>query len=125
MKGTITWSCVNCLCSRYDEIKIKFFSYDPGSTYSAVWSFFIPYKRRVNIRTICRACLGEIGHISPQEQKLIILKKRDQWNYKQKVSWVKQEWNFWITCDECQQINESLTETGEVHVHLSSNMSIN
>lgn len=122
MRGTVSWACVSCLETFYRPISIKFIPYDPGATFITFWSFVLPAKKYVNIHTLCSSCMHELQCHQPEEQLAVILKKRDQVAYTKRLSWVNQQWDLWISCVECQRINEVFQETGEVILHLGNSV---
>lgn len=63
--------------------------------------------------------------MSREDQQSIIMKKYHQWLFQRKrVTWIKEEWHFWLSCDECQRINESREESDVVDVHIFGNTSL-
>ncbi|CAG8901455.1 unnamed protein product [Penicillium egyptiacum] len=124
MKGTVSWFCVSCHNSDAHRMKVKFTAHEPGSCLVCVWSYLLPAKRRININTLCANCLEETNLLSSKEQRAFIHKKKDQIMFERSVAWVKQEWDFWVTCRECQRINESLQQNKGLHVHLVGGVSI-
>jgi hypothetical protein len=44
--------------------------------------------------------------------------------FERTVSWAKQEWEFWVTCRECQRINDSLRQNEGLYVQLVGGASI-
>ena len=125
MKGTITWSCVACQETDYRRSNIIIRSYDPGSRVAAALSMFLPSKRRVNIHTLCKLCRDESGLLSRDDQLRVILKKRDQFCFNRSGSWARSTWDFWLSCDECQSLNDSMKDSDHVNIYLFSNVSIN
>lgn len=105
-------------------MKIKFTGHEPGSYFVCVWSYLLPAKRRININTLCANCLEETNLLSSKEQRAFIQKKKVQIMFERRVAWAKQEWDIWVTCRECQRINESLPQNGGLHVHLVGGVSI-
>lgn len=79
----------------------------------------------MNIHTICRSCLEEGESLSREDQEYIIMKKYGQWLFqRKKVKWMKEEWHFWLSCDECQRVNDSRQEDDAVDVHMFGNTSL-
>lgn len=124
MKGTVSWFCVSCQHTDSHRMKIKFTGHEPGSYFVCVWSYLLPAKRRININTLCANCLEETNLLSSKEQRAFIQKKKVQIMFERRVAWAKQEWDIWVTCRECQRINESLPQNGGLHVHLVGGVSI-
>jgi hypothetical protein len=91
---------------------------DPGSFTVALWSFFLPSKRRINLHTICRRCIDDEGWYTSEEQLIVICKKRDQISYCERLPWVKQQWNFWLSCSEVQRINDAAAQDGSIIFNL-------
>lgn len=118
MKGTVSWVCVSCHASDSHRMKIKFTAHEPGSYFVCVWSYLLPAKRRININTLCANCLKETNLLSSKEQRAFIHKKKDQVMFERTVAWAKQEWDFWVTCRECQRINGSVQQDEGLHIHL-------
>ena len=124
MKGSLIRSRVLCLESEINDLEIKLVPYDPGSTFAVLWSFILPSKRRININTLCDACLEDIDCISAKEELDVILKKREQTMSKRKATWVRQQWEFWVTSSEYQAIYDTLQEKNGLSVHLFGNAAL-
>lgn len=124
MKGLVTWFCVSCHDSDAHRMRLKIIAHEPGSWLLCAWAHLIPAKRRVNINTLCAGCLDDDEISSSKEQRAFIQKKRDQTIFERNVSWVKQEWDFWVTPRECEGINESLREHEGLYLHLVGGVSI-
>lgn len=124
MKGSLTRSCVLCLESEISSLEIKLVPYDPASTFAVLWSFILPAKKCIKINTLCDACLEDIGCISAKEELDVILKKREQTMSKRKTTWVRQQWEFWVTSSEYQAIYNALQEKNGLSVHLFGNAAL-
>lgn len=124
MKGIMTTSCVSCLESQTNGIKIKLIPYDPGSSFTVRWSFIHPAKRRIKINTLCDSCLEDIGCLSLKEELDVILKKCDQMTSKRKPMWVRQQWEFWVASSEYQAIHDALQENKRLSIHLFVNAAL-
>lgn len=118
MRGIISWSCVSCLQHDSSKIDIKVVPHDPGSRVLALWSFFLPSKRRVIIHTLCKRCIGDEGWYTSEVQLAFICQKRDQSLYGERLSWVKQQWSFWLSCSEVQRVNDALVQNGTLIFNL-------
>ncbi|CAG8416245.1 unnamed protein product [Penicillium salamii] len=124
MKGFVTWFCVGCQDSDSHRMKVKIVAHEPGSWLICVWSHLLPAKRRVTINTLCAECLNEAEMPSSKEQRSFIEKKKAQLLFQRDVSWMKQEWEVWVTSRECELINTSLRENEGLHIHLVGGVSI-
>lgn len=124
MKATVSWSCVSCLDTCSWPASIKVIPYDPGSSFTTLWSFFLPAKRRIHIHTLCKQCMEEKQCYLPDDQLNAVLKKRDQITYTKRLPWVKQQWDFWISCAEVERINGVWQRNGEVSLHLYNGASL-
>ncbi|CAG8944687.1 unnamed protein product [Penicillium salamii] len=124
MKGTVSWLCVSCHNSDSHRMKIKFIAHEPGSHLVCFWSYLLSAKQRININTLCAICLEETSLLSSKEQRAFISKRKDQIMFERNVSWAKQEWEFWVTCRECQRINDSLQQNEWLYVQLIGGASI-
>jgi hypothetical protein len=91
---------------------------DPGSFIVALWSFCLPSKRRINLYTLCKRCIDDEGWYASEEQLMVICKKRDQFFYCESLPWVKQQWNFWLSCSEVQRINDAAAQDGSIIFNL-------
>jgi hypothetical protein len=55
----------------------------------------------------------------PDDQLAVIGKVRDHIRSIKRIPWKRQQWEFWITTEECQEINEKIKESGELCLDLS------
>lgn len=124
MKGKISWSCVSCLGSEGHKLDIKLVPYDPGASFTVLWSYILPAKRRINIYTLCQCCLENTGDSSTEEQMNMILKRKNQQLFGKRGGWTRQQWNFWIPSLESQGIKDAMGEDQEIFLHLSSNAAL-
>ena len=125
MKGTVCWSCLSCLVSGNQKLDIKLVPYDPGSSFTVMWTYILPAKRRINVYTICQTCLAAIGCSSFEEEMEMILKiKNLQLFLERKAVWRKQEWKFWVHNREFQEIQRAVRENQEIFLHLSGSAAL-
>lgn len=124
MKGTIAWSCVACSNSETYTLRIKLVHYDPGSCFTALWAFLLPAKRRINVHTLYQRCLADQNCDYASAQLNIILKKRAQHHSESRVSWLRQQWHYWITSLEYQGVMESVIKNKEIHLHIFRSTSL-
>lgn len=118
MRGIICWSCVSCLELESHGLEIRLIPYDPGSSFTILWSYLLPPKRRINIHTLCQSCLEKVGCIPLEQQLDMLLKDRNQQLHKIKTTWIRQEWRFWIPNLEYREIKDAVRENEEIFLHL-------
>ena len=125
MKGTVFWSCVSCQVSGNQKLDIKLVPYDPGSSFTILWCYILPAKRRVNIYTICQFCLATIRCCSFEEEMEVVFKiKNLQLFLQRRAAWAKQEWKFWVHNLEFQEIQRAVIENEEIFLHLSGSAAL-
>ncbi|CRL19503.1 unnamed protein product [Penicillium camemberti] len=124
MIGTIFWECVCCPFKESRSLKVKFRSSDPGSCWTAVWSFILPAKRRVYIHTVCRTCIEERDFTFPDEQLSVIFKARELYYFENRSSWASTSWRYWVPSSECQAVNNMILRNGKLTISLAINVSL-
>ncbi|CAG8902294.1 unnamed protein product [Penicillium egyptiacum] len=124
MIGEISWECVCCPFKDSRSLKMEMRSSDPGSCWTAFWSFILPAKRRVYIHTVCRTCIEERDFTFPDEQLSVIWKARGQFYFENRSSWARTSWRYWLPSSECQAINNSIAQNGKLALLLSVNASL-
>jgi len=121
MKGRISWKCILCPNEDSQQLRVKITpqKYEPGSSFTAFWSHILSSKKRLNIFTLCGDCIQEKQCYFPDDQLAVISKVRDHIQSIKRIPWKRQQWEFWITTEECQEINEKIKESGELCLDLS------
>lgn len=125
MKGRVFWSCASCTVSGNQKLNIKFVPYDPGSSFTIMWSHILPAKRHINIYTLCQSCLAIMGCTSFEEEMSLVLQVKDlQVFLDRKTSWTKKEWNFWVHSREFQEIHRAVSDTQLIYLHLAGSAAL-
>lgn len=107
MRVTIHRLCVCCADQNTRISRARFFTEDPGSCYVAAWSHMLPCKRKINVHTLCDGCLGKEKGLSRHEAD-IIGKRRAQFEFNDRATWIRREWHFWMVSSEWQSLETRL-----------------
>lgn len=118
MLGSVSWQCVCCASKDTQCVRVRSMKDQPASQFATILMFLLPSKRHICIHTICKECVKARQFVFPDEQMSIIWKARVQSKLFTPIPWRKQNWHLWLPSTECQEINQLIMDSGEVHLSI-------
>lgn len=118
MKGYIQWECVSCRGVACEKGTLRIETGDPGSSYVALLSRFLPSKKRVKINSLCENCAGgdEVEDLKKIQQRHFEANREESGKRK---AWEQQEWQLWVSSAQYEELKDVFRQSRTMILSLS------